>query len=114
MIILLITIILGLVFAYFATLNTKWVEIKFDSYIFPLPLYIVILGSMLLGIVIATIIHFIDSFSNYLAFRRKENLLKELKKTVAELIERVHMLEIREERREQENGGTNPIKEGNI
>lgn len=114
MIILLITILLSLLFAYFATLNTGWVEIKIDSYIIPLPLYIVILGSMLTGIVISTIIHFIDSFSNYLVIRRKENILKELKKTVAELIKRVHQLEIREERRELENGQTNPIKEGNI
>ena len=107
MIALLITIAFGLGFAYFATENTAAVAVHFPGLAFSgIPLYIVILGSLLLGIVLATIIHIIDSLTNFLFLRKKENTLKELKKTIAQLIKRVHQLELSGDKTNGVNEGT--------
>lgn len=108
MIALLITILFGLGFAYFATVNTDRVTINFAQYSIPgLPIYIVILGSLLVGITLATIIHAVDSISNHLILRKKENTIKELKKTTAELIKRVHQLELSNQEQEEKKEETN-------
>lgn len=95
MIALLVTILFGLVFAYFATLNVSAVTVNFGQFILHgIPIYIVVLGSLLLGIILSTLIYAVDSISNHLILRKKENTIKELKKTTAELIKRIHQVEI--------------------
>ncbi|MBI2617572.1 DUF1049 domain-containing protein [Candidatus Gottesmanbacteria bacterium] len=101
---LLIIILFGIGFAYFATQNTSGVTIYADSYVFSdIPLYVVILGSLLLGILLASIISVVNSLSTYFILRKKENTVKELKRTVAELIKRVHLLELEGEKRKEGN-----------
>ncbi|MCL4339230.1 lipopolysaccharide assembly protein LapA domain-containing protein [Patescibacteria group bacterium] len=115
MIVLLVTIVFGLGFAYFATQNTLSVTIHISNFTFyGIPLYLVILGSLLVGIILATIIHIIDSLTNFLILRKKENTLKELKKTIAQLIKRVHQLELTSEKQKEENGDGETEDENSI
>ena len=113
MIVLLITILLGLCFAFFATQNTTGVTLHIASYtISQIPLYLVSLGSLLIGAIIAIIINLVHDLGNFLILRKKENTIRELKKTLGELLKRVHQLEIEEAQREH-NSHKKPEKDEN-
>lgn len=105
MLALLLILLFGLGFAYFATQNTIGITVNLAQYSFyNVPLYIVILCSLLVGIILATIITLLNSFSSFLILRRKENTIRELKNTVAQLIKRVHLLELASEKNKTANG----------
>lgn len=92
---LLFALLFSFGFAFFATQNTKVVQIQIAQYLFAgVPLYIVVLGSIFVGILLAVVVNFFTSLSSLLIMRKKESAMNELKKTVVELIKRVHMLEL--------------------
>lgn len=95
MLTIIFTVAIGLLFAYFSTLNTDKVIIRLasDSQ-FLMPLYLIVLGSLLAGLVIAWIITLLNSFTTFFILRKKENTIHELKKATGELIKRVYQLEI--------------------
>ncbi len=102
---LLLTLLFSFGFAFFATQNTKEVSIHVAQYIFTgVPLYIVVLSSIFVGIVLAGIVHFFTSLFSLLLLQKKENTINELKKTVVELIKRVHLLELEIEKDKNEDG----------
>lgn len=94
MITLILTVIFGLGFAYFATQNTSLVTIKLSSYIFTIPLYLLSLGSLLLGLLISGLIHLVDSIASWLTISGKESRIKESEKTIEMLKERIYQLEL--------------------
>ncbi len=102
--ILVLTLLFSFGFAFFATQNTKEVSIHIAQYVFSGPLYIVVLSSIFVGIVFAGIVHFFTSLFSLLLLQKKENTINELKKTVVELIKRVHLLELRIEKEKNEEG----------
>lgn len=92
---LLFTLLFSFGFAFFATQNTKLVSISIAQYsLTGVPLYIVVLGAMFVGILFAIVVNFFTSLSSFLIMRKKESTINELKKTVVELIKRVHLLEL--------------------
>lgn len=104
MLVLIASIVFGVVIASFAIQNTAGVTINFGQYTFSkVPLYMVAIGSLLLGLVIAYLISLIDEFSHVLKIHGKENALKEAKKSVAELTKRVHQLELENVRLNPDN-----------
>jgi uncharacterized integral membrane protein len=79
MITLILIIIFGLLFGYFATQNTLNVVIHFLNYsTHPLPIYLVILVSIGIGLLITMMINFIRWFTTNRKLRKGE---KELRKT---------------------------------
>jgi uncharacterized integral membrane protein len=94
MVVSLFTLVLGLVIGYFATQNTTPVALQFGDYILAdIPLYVVAVGSMLLGLFIAWIFYFARTVSSALTIYGKDSAMKKAKQTVAELEQRVGELE---------------------
>jgi len=72
-----LAIIFGLFFTVFATQNTQTVNLVFGELTVPqIPLYIVILGSLLLGVIISWIFNLFDNISAFFILNRKEKTLR--------------------------------------
>lgn len=92
---LIFTVVIGLLFAYFSNFNTTSALIRLTPELsFSVPLYLIILSSLLVGLVIAWIISMLNSLTTFFILRKKENTIHELKKTTGELIKRVYQLEL--------------------
>ncbi|MBP7700570.1 LapA family protein [Candidatus Woesebacteria bacterium] len=75
--------------------NTAVVSLNFLDYTFPnLPIYYVIIGSILVGVSLAYSISFINSISTYMLIRKQHKKIGIERKEVAELTKRVHQLEL--------------------
>ena len=74
---LLIIVIFGIGFAYFATQNTGLVNIQLGSFLWQLPLYLVALGSLLVGLFVSSILSALDSISTWSSIRGRENKIKQ-------------------------------------
>lgn len=95
MIVLLTMVLLSLLAAFFAQQNTNPVSIQIGGYVFDgIPLYIVILGSVLIGVFMSWIISLVNSLTSVIFLHKQENIMQELRKSVGELIRRVHTLEV--------------------
>jgi uncharacterized integral membrane protein len=95
MIALILFIVFGLFFSYFATLNTSAVTINFSIYtIHNVPLYIVVLASVSLGIIFASIFYVVKSISYKFAFGQRNKEISHKNKEIADLTKQVHELEI--------------------
>ncbi|MDO8503868.1 MAG: lipopolysaccharide assembly protein LapA domain-containing protein [bacterium] len=93
--VIIFAVIVGSGIGYFATQNTGLISLYFGSYIAPnIPIYIVVMGALLLGLLLAWIFNLINAFSSKLALHSKEGKIKEANKTVAELTKETHHLEI--------------------
>ncbi len=102
---LIVTVIFGLIFAYFATQNTIHVSIRFLNYtIESLPLYAVMLSSLLVGLFLSGIIAFINNISSSLRLHGKESTIKDDKKQMTELTKMVHQLQIENTRLKERLG----------
>lgn len=93
MLAVIITIIFAIGVAYFATLNTSQVLINIPSYSVSVPLYFVVLASILLGFIFAWILHLMNAFNSFFAMRGKNRVIKKEKKTNADLANKVRDLE---------------------
>ncbi len=96
------TIIFAIAVAFFATLNTEPVIINIPSYSMLIPLYLVVLLSLLLGFIFAWLLHLMNAFTALFALRGKDNAIKKEKKTNVELTNKVRDLEIEKTRLETE------------
>jgi len=86
MLILLVGVIFGLAIGYFATQNTTPVTIQVAQYAFKeVPLYLVIVGSLFVGLFIAWILYFAKSISSTLAIHGRDHALKRARQTTADL-----------------------------
>lgn len=81
--------------SFFATQNTGTVHLFFGNYLIQgVPLYIVVIGSLLLGIFISWLISLIDTFSSKLAIHGKVSEINEAHKTINKLQQENRNLEI--------------------
>ena len=95
MLTLVITVILGLGFALFATQNTNPVSIYIGSNsISDIPLYLVILLSILLPLLVSGFIYLLRSLSSSLTLSEKEEDIKKTKQELAEVTKQAHKLEL--------------------
>lgn len=89
------TILFSALVAYFATQNTGTISLQFASYSWTgIPIYIIVLTSLLAGLLFAWIFHLLNAISSSFALRRKNKLIKEGKNENLELTKKVHKLEI--------------------
>lgn len=92
---LIITIIFGIAIAFFAIQNGGLVTIHLSSYNIPgIPLYLVVLGTVLLTLIFSWIIFLVNSVGNAFVMRGKNNTLKQEERSNRELKKKVHELEI--------------------
>lgn len=92
--ILIIAVLVGIAFTYFAVQNATGVILQLGSYSFgPLPLYMIALGALLLGLILSWIIHLIQSASAAILISGKEHQIQDNQKTLNQLELRIHDLE---------------------
>ncbi len=95
MLTLLITVIFGLAFAFFATQNASPVSLTFWKYtISGVPLYLVALIPLLFGLLVAWVFTFLKDLSQQLTISEQKDELSKEKKEEAELAREVHKLEL--------------------
>ncbi len=95
MISILLTVIFGLGIGYFATQNTASVALRVGDFIWPeVPLYVVAVGSLLLGLLIACIFYFARTLSASLTIFGKDREMGRARRTMADLEQRIHELEV--------------------
>lgn len=93
---LILLIILAIGFGYFATFNLNLVTITLGPYYTtpPIPLYIIIGLTLLVGLLLAWFISLIGSFNNSFALRQKERELNDKEATIHTLTKKVNEIEI--------------------
>lgn len=93
---LILLIIFALGAAFFATQNTGSVHLLLGGFMVEsVPLYIVVIGSILLGVFISWLISIVDTFSTMFTLHGKDAALKAFQKKIEELQERNHELEMK-------------------
>lgn len=107
MLALLLFIVFGLLFGYFATLNTNLVSVNFGAYaLSAVPMYLLILASLGIGVLFAMLFNFFRALGTGLQFARLEKELAEAKKEAAELTKINHQLELENTKLKAEGGET--------
>lgn len=92
---LIIAVALSLAVAYFALQNTGGVSITIaTTTIAHVPLYLVVVCSVLIGLVIGWIVHLMNMVSLTLSLHQKDKNLKEAQKENVDLTKRIHELEL--------------------
>jgi uncharacterized integral membrane protein len=95
MLVLFVAVISGAAIAYFGMQNISPVTIRLNDEFFwdDVPLYLVIVGSLFVGLFMAWILYFARSVSSTLTIYGKDRAMKKTKHTVADLEHRVQELE---------------------
>lgn len=89
------TVLFSALVAYFATQNTGIISLQFASHAWTgIPIYIIVLTSLLAGLLFAWIFHLLNAISSSFAIRGKNKAIKEGKNENLELTKKVHQLEI--------------------
>ncbi len=105
MLALLLFVGFGLLFGYFATLNTALVSINFGmGSLQQIPMYVLILVALAIGMLFATIFYLIKLFSYQLANNRLTKELAEAKKEIVDLTKANHKLELANTKLASANG----------
>ena len=92
---LIVTVLFGLIIAYFAIQNTAVISLNFLNYTFPgIPAYIVIVGALLVGLFSSWIISFVNDIATGFTMRGKDSKIKDYGKENAELLKLNHQLEL--------------------
>ena len=99
MLTLILFLVVGAVIAYFAQYNVALVSVNFGQYVFPnIPLFYVIIGSVVTGLTVAYVIYLLHAISTTLKLRSKDKKIRNAKDEVLELTKRVHQLELENEK----------------
>ena len=91
---LIVTVIFGLFIAYFATQNALPVPVTLAENTLTIPLYFIVVGSLLVGLLLAWIISLTGSLSSFFTIHGKDKAIKEAKTEILELTKKVHELEL--------------------
>lgn len=95
MLTLILTVIIGIAFAFVAIQNTNPVSINFYNTQFSnIPLFLVMLGSLLVGLLVAGIMSALDALGSYVALHRKDSKINAAHSTIEDMQKRVHELEV--------------------
>lgn len=84
---------------YLAQNNLMLITLHLGTYIFSgIPLFYVIIGSLLTGLGLAYLIYLVNSIFTGLAMHGKDNKIKQGKSDIVDLTKQIHQLEIENER----------------
>lgn len=96
---LILLLVVGSLLVYISKYNFTPVSVNFGFYsITNIPLFYVIVGSVVAGLLISYLINLIPTISTYFALRGKNSEIKKGKDEVLELTKQVHQLELENER----------------
>ena len=96
---LILFLTIGSVLAYLSHNNLMPVTLNLGSYVFSsVPLFYVIMGSLLIGLGFSYFIGLISSISHSFVLRGKDNQIKKNKDEVLELTKRIHQLELEKQK----------------
>lgn len=94
---LIIIVAIGAIIAFFATQNTSHVSVSFLGYLITVPLYAVVIGSLLVGFLVSWIFSLVDSVSSFLKIHGKENKIRKDQKEIEDLKKHIRDLELENE-----------------
>lgn len=99
MLILILLLVLGSTLVYISKFNFVPVSVNLGFYTFSdIPLFYVIVGSLVFGLVLSYLAYLVHSISTSFKFRGKNNEIKKNKDEVLELTKRIHQLELENEK----------------
>lgn len=105
MIALILFIVVGILFALFATHNTGIVTISLGQFLsYHTPLYIALLGAFIAGLALSSIFYLLKSVTTGFRLRKQRTERKNAETTIAELTKHIHKLELENERLKTNNG----------
>jgi len=87
-------VLLGLVFAFLATQNTVVTTFNILSYSWTQPMYIIVLGALLIGFLISWVVSSIGKLSTWSNVYGKDSKIRESQKDVTKLQSRIRELEL--------------------
>ena len=97
--ILILLIVVGALMTYLAQNNLMLVPLHLGPYTFAdIPLFYIIIGSVLSGLGIAYGMHLIGSIFTALSIHGKDNKIKQGKNDIVDLTKRIHQLELENEK----------------
>lgn len=99
MITLILILLVGGVFVYLAQNNLGPVTLHLGATVITdIPLFYVIIGSLLTGLVLAYLIHLVNAVFIAFSMHRKDTAIKHGKSDIVDLTKRIHQLELENER----------------
>ena len=99
MLALILMLVLGSGLVYISKFNFTPVAVNLGFIAFSeVPLFYVIVVSLVIGLLLSYLIHLVGEVSNSLRFRGKDKEIKKNKDEVLELAKRVHQLELENEK----------------
>lgn len=99
MLVLILLLVVGSILVYISKFNFMPVSVNLGLYAFSdIPLFYVIVGSLVIGLVLSYVVYLVHAISTSLALRGKDNKIKKNKNEVLELTKRVHQLELENEK----------------
>jgi putative membrane protein len=105
MLVLILFLIIGSILVYISKFNFTPVTVTLGFYSFSnIPLFYVIVASLLVGLVLSYLVSLVRSVSTSFAFHGKNKEIKKEKDEVLELTKRVHQLELENEKLKRESG----------
>jgi uncharacterized integral membrane protein len=103
MLILILLLIIGSGLVYISKFNFEPVTLNLGFYTFSdIPLFYVIVGSFLFGLILSYLVYLIRSISTSLTLRGKNKEIKNDKDEILELTKRIHQLELENEKLKHE------------
>jgi cell shape-determining protein MreC len=95
MITLIAAIVFGLAFGLFATSNTEFTTLRFGTYIIPqIPIYMVVFGSLLIGLLAAWLLSSLEQISSWMALNQQTRRIKQSESAIQSLQTQIHSLEV--------------------
>lgn len=105
MLVLILFLVAGSFLVYISKFNSMPVTVNLKLYTFSnVPLFYVIVGSLLIGLVFSYLVYLIPAISAAFKLRGKDKEIKQNKNEVLELTKRVHQLELENEKLEHDSG----------
>ncbi len=105
MLILIFSLVVGSMLVYISRYNFAPVSVNLGFYVFSkVPLFYVIVASMLFGLVLSYLVYVVQSISTSFILWGKDKEIKKNKGEVLELTKRVHQLEIKNEKLGKDSG----------
>jgi uncharacterized integral membrane protein len=96
---LIFLLVVGSLLVYISKFNFMLVSVNLGIYTFSnIPLFYVIVASMVFGLVLSYLVHLVQSISTSFTLRDKNNEIKKDKDEILELTKRVHQLELENEK----------------
>jgi uncharacterized integral membrane protein len=95
MVLIILLLVFGILAALFAVQNTLHVDVTLLGYtLHQIPLYLIMLGSLLAGILVSSVFNISNSISSSLTIHGKDVKIKKSKSTETDLNSRIHHLEL--------------------